>query len=190
MKGRESGMPDEGLWEAFFEPGDTILRLFGGGIVDGPVVEFGCGYGTFTVHAALRTRGILTALDIEPEMVELTSQKAARLKLSNVRVEVRDFVAEGTGLDDASQAHAMIYNLLHIEEPDRLLDEARRVVRPEGSLSVMHWRSDIDTPRGPPVEMRPSLEQCRAWMIAAGFGSVRSVELGRGCPWHFALVGR
>lgn len=190
MKGRESGMPEEDLWQAFFEPGEAISRLFEGRIADGPVVEFGCGYGTFTVHAALRTRGILTALDIEPEMIELTRQKAARLGLANVRAEVRDFVTDGTGLDGASQAHAMIYNLLHIEEPFRLLDEARRVVRPEGSLSVMHWRSDIDTPRGPPLEMRPSLEECRSWMIAAGFRSVRTIELGRAGPWHFGLVGQ
>lgn len=190
MKGRESGMPEEGEWEAFFDPGEALSRILDRGIVDGPAVEFGCGYGTFTIHAALRTRGELTALDIEPEMVELTGGKAARLGLANVRATVRDFVREGTGLGRASQAHAMIYNLLHIEQPLGLLKEARRVLRPDGSLSVMHWRSDITTPRGPPLEIRPTSEQCAAWMQQAGFSDLRKIDLAGACPWHFALVGR
>jgi ubiquinone/menaquinone biosynthesis C-methylase UbiE len=189
MKGRESGMPDEADWEAFFNVPAALDRLLTTGLVDGDAVEFGCGYGTFTIPAARRTAGIFTALDIEPEMVRLTSEKATRLSLANVRTEARDFAVDGTGLEASSQAHAMIYNLLHIEEPLTLLREARRVVKAGGILSVMHWRNDVDTPRGPPIEMRPSPEQCRTWMHGAGFRGVRLVDLGDVCPHHFALLG-
>jgi len=40
----------------------------------------------------------------------------------------------------------MIYNLLHIEQPEKLLKEAGRILKPGGTVSVIHWRSDIETP--------------------------------------------
>ena len=80
MKARDSGMPDEATWSTFFAAETAINRLFGGGRVDGDVVEFGCGYGTFTLPVARRTIGVVTALDIEPEMVALVRQKAADQK--------------------------------------------------------------------------------------------------------------
>lgn len=84
----------------------------------------------------------------------------------------------------------MIFNLLHLEDPVALLREAYRVLDYGGSLSVIHWRRDIPTPRGPSLSIRPSPQQCRTWMEEAGFRSVRSVDLESCCPYHFGLVGR
>lgn len=190
MKGRESGMPVEPDWDAFFDADAAIDRIFGSRMIDGDVVDFGCGYGTFTIPAALRSRGILTALDIDPIMVELVDDKAAELGLTNIRGVVRDFLSDGTGLADQSQAHAMIFNLLHIEDPLKLLAEARRIVARGGAVSIIHWRSDVPTPRGPPLEIRPSPEQCRDWLQDAGFATVSTVDIGASCPYHFALVAR
>lgn len=188
MKGRESGMPDESYWASFFEPAGTLDRLLHITGADGNIVEFGCGYGTFTLPAAQRTGGIVTALDIEPEMVACVKEKANAAGHDNIVASVRDFVADGTGLEAASQAHAMIFNLLHLENPVALLREAHRVLDAEGTLSVIHWRSDMPTPRGPSLDIRPSPEQCRAWMEEAGFKAVRSVDLGACSPYHFGLI--
>lgn len=188
MKGRESGMPAESDWEAFFDADTAIARIFDSGIVNGDAVEFGCGYGTFTMPAASRTRGRFTALDIEPALIKLVSDKAARLSLANVRAQIRDFLRTGSGLARASHAHAMVFNLLHIDEPLVLLHEIRRILRPGGALSVMHWRSDIPTPRGPSLDIRPSPDQCSLWLQGAGFGTIRVVDLSDACPYHFALV--
>ena len=128
MKGRESGMPDEAYWASFFEAKVVIDRLLGT-VVPGNVIEFGCGYGSFTVPAARRTTGRVIALDIEPEMVACVRQKSATLDLPNIQADVRDFVAQGTGVDSESQAHAMIFNRLHLEHPVALLREAYRTCR-------------------------------------------------------------
>jgi SAM-dependent methyltransferase len=186
MKGRESGMPDEDYWATFFDVGSAIGRLLGE--MSGDVVEFGCGYGTFTLPAARHTTGIVTTFDIEPEMVARVRQKASDAGLVNVRVEERDFVTDGTGLPAGSQSHAMIYNLLHLENPLSLLKEARRVLRDGGKLSVMHWRSDIPTPRGPSLDIRPTPEQCRTWIEEAGFGSVQRIGIEDCCRYHFAFL--
>jgi SAM-dependent methyltransferase len=196
MKGRDSGMPDESLWSSFFDEDAALVALWGAGPMKGDVVEFGCGYGTFTLPAARRTDGIVTALDIEPEMVAYVRSKAAELNLMNIRAEVRDFVANGTGLPDASQGRAMIFNLLHLEDPVSLLREALRTLQPAGTLAVIHWRSDIPTPRGPSLSIRPRPDQCAAWIEQAGFSwieqagfsGIAAVDLQPSCPYHFGLI--
>ena len=190
MKGRESGMPDEAYWASFFNPDLAVDLLLPSDARNGDIVEFGCGYATFTLPVARRTKGYVNALDIEPEMLELMRQKADAEGLKNIRGFHRDFLAGGTGLSDGSQRHAMIYNLLHIEHPVDLLREAHRVLDERGSLSVMHWRSDIPTPRGPPSTIRPTSKQCLAWMDEAGFRQIEVVNLDRCCPHHFGLLGR
>lgn len=190
MKGRESGMPDEAYWATFFAPEAALDRLLPEDGRTGNMVEFGCGYGTFTLPAARRVAGVVTALDIEPEMVALVHRKAVAAAVGNVRAAVRDFVADGTGLADGSQQHAMIFNLLHLEAPVPLLRSAHRALAEGGSLSVIHWRSDLPTPRGPSLAIRPSPAQCRRWMEEAGFCAVRAVDLQSCCPYHFGLLGR
>lgn len=188
MKARESGMPDEAYWASFFDPHAVLDRLRLPQDSSCNVLEFGCGYGTFTLPAACRTRGKMTALDIEPEMVSLVAQRAQAAGLVNVHAEMRDFVEHGTGVSAGSQGHVMIFNLLHIEDPLALLREAHRTLQPGGTLSVIHWRSDIETPRGPPLAIRPRPEQCASWLIRTGFDSIVQVELAAAAPYHFGIL--
>ena len=138
-----------------------------GAATSGDVVDFGCGYGTFTISAAKITSGTVHALDIDPEMVAITEQKRGR-RLGNVRTYVRDFIADGTGLPDASVQYVMLFNILHAECPDALLREAYRVLAPGGKLGIIHWNYDPTTPRGPAMTIRPRPEQCREWAESAG----------------------
>jgi SAM-dependent methyltransferase len=124
----------------------------------GNLVEFGCGYGTFTIPVALSTQGVVTAPDIEPLMIDHVRQNAKALGQSNVRAEVRAFVADGSGLGSETQDHALIFNLMHLEQPASLLDEAHDVLHPGGMLFIIHRRSDIPTPRGPSLATRPRPE--------------------------------
>ncbi len=64
MKVRDSGMPEEERWDSFFGPNE-VLSLFGLGKETRNIVEFGCGYGTFTLTAAQLISGTVHALYIE-----------------------------------------------------------------------------------------------------------------------------
>ncbi|HET8698696.1 MAG TPA: class I SAM-dependent methyltransferase [Gammaproteobacteria bacterium] len=184
MKVRESGMPDEGTWERFFEPDRVLVALrFPDGNPD--VVDFGSGFGTFTVAAARRTRGMVYALDIDRAMVDATNARAAALGLHNVRAIERDFVVLGTGLPDGSVDYAMLFNILHGEEPETLLAETRRVLRPTGTLAAIHWNHDARTPRGPPLAIRPTPAQCSGWVREAGFEVTAALDLP---PYHYGVV--
>ena len=152
-------------------------------------MEFGCGYGVFTVPAARLVEGPLFALDIDPVMVNACREKVRSENLSNVSVEQRDFLAEGSGRPDASADYAMLFNILHLESPLELLKEAHRVLVPGGSLGIIHWKHDEHTPRGPSLKIRPRPEQCREWAELVGFEFCRSQEFCC-CSWHYGLVMR
>ena len=126
MKTRESGMPDEAMWESFFDQ-STILAQLGLQPDTQAVVEFGCGYGTFTIPAARLARGPVYAFDIEPGMVAIVRCKAQQAGLSTIACAIRDFVEQGTGLPDTSVEYVMLFNLLHAECPDVYYDPSRPV---------------------------------------------------------------
>lgn len=186
MKIRESGMPKEALWAGFFEP-EAVLRKLGLSPACGDVVDFGCGYGTFTVPAARIASGVVHALDVDPDMVRATQARAEAERLANVRVYLRDFVADGSGLPPASADYAMLFNILHAEKPELLLHEARRILAPAGILSIIHWNCDPTTPRGPSMDIRPSPEQCRQWADQSGFRLLPfgSIPLP---PYHYGMA--
>jgi ubiquinone/menaquinone biosynthesis C-methylase UbiE len=184
MKIRDSGMPREEVWCSFFNPVETLYRL---GFQRGHenVLDIGCGYGTFTVAAAQLTTGVVHALDIEADMVAATASNARSRGLRNVNPIRRDFVAEGTGLPDGSVGYAMLFNILHAEHPESLLREVSRTMRVGGTVAVMHWINSEQTPRGPPLSIRPRPEQCVDWLTATGFGSISpTIDLP---PFHFGL---
>jgi SAM-dependent methyltransferase len=188
MKGRESGMPDENYWQSFFDADCVIEQLGCASAVGETVVEFGSGYGTFTLPLARRSAGSVAAFDIEPELVAQVAARADAEGLMNVRVEQRDFVAAGSGLPDHCAAHAMLFNILHIENPVALLREAWRVLQPGGVVSVIHWNYDPATPRGPSMEIRPRPADCRGWAEEAGLVFVRDVDLSACCQHHYGMI--
>lgn len=186
MKTRESGMPEEVMWDGFFDPSVLLCSL---GLTEacGDLVEFGCGYGTFTVPAARIVSGTVYAIDIEPEMIEETLAKAGAAGLSNMETRLCDFIVDGTGLSESSMDYVMLFNILHAESPEILLAEAHRVLRPGGKLGIIHWNYDHSTPRGPSMEIRPRPEQCKAWAAQAGFSFLEPglIDLP---PYHFGMV--
>ena len=188
MKGRESGMPEEAMWRTYFDADRMVEKLECAKRKVENVAEFGSGYGTFTLPVASLTSGIVHTFDIEPGLVSLVLKKAQNAGLTNVRGEARDFVVQGTGLKAASVDHVMIYNLLHIEEPTGLLREAYRILKPGGQISIIHWKHDSNTPRGPSLAIRPRPEECRAWAETVGFEFFREPDLSECCENHYGLI--
>lgn len=184
MKIRESGMPERDMWENFFDSA-KILATLGISGQTGDVAEFGCGYGTFTIPAARIIRGKIYALDLEPDMIRITGEEAKGNGLSNVQTILRDFMAEGSGLPDGSVDYVMLFNILHLEKPMALINEAKRILRGDGKLGIIHWNYDPKTPRGPSMDIRPRPEDCIKWAESAGFSTVARYDLK---PHHYGIV--
>ena len=186
MKIRDSGMPDEETWAGFFDPQTTFQQLALTAAICN-VVEFGCGYGTFTIPAAQIVSGIIYALDIEPQMIDHTKARVDAACLRNVQFIERDFITDGSGLADGIADYVMLFNILHPERPVELLQEARRNLREGGVLGIMHWNYNGATPRGPAMEFRSRPEQIRQWVEEAGFEPSGDgiVDLE---PYHYGLA--
>ena len=184
MKIRESGMPDETYWESLFDI-PVALELLQLDYRTRSVAELGCGYGTFTIPIARRSSGVVFAFDIEEEMVRRTRARAKAASAFNVSTARRDVVRDGFGLEAGSCDAVLLFNILHAVEPAVLLREAVRVLRPGGRALVMHWRSDVPTPRGPPLDIRPRPEQVHAWSKDASLEVLETVTLP---PWHFGVI--
>lgn len=177
-------MPDQGAWERFFDPGN-ILTILGLDFQVADAAEFGCGYGTFTIPAAKRIKGKIYTFDIDREMIRITSVEARKQKLSNVVAEMRDFMEKGSGLKEESVDYVMLFNILHLENPETLLREAWRILRKNGKLGVIHWNYDSSTPRGPSMVIRSKPEDCIRWAESAGFGKGQKYDL---MPYHYGIV--
>lgn len=184
MKTRESGMPDRVMWEQFFDS-NKVLTILGLDNQVGDVAEFGCGYGTFTIPAAKIIKGTIFGMDIEPEMVRITNEEAKTQSLSNVKAVQRDFIANGSGLPDESIDYVMLFNILHLEDPSVLLNEAHRILKNSGKLGIIHWNYDPATPRGPSMAIRPKPDDCLSWAERAGFHSLSRFDLK---PYHYGIV--
>lgn len=188
MKVRDSGMPDRAYWEGLFDL-DAIL---GGLEIDGrvgDVVEVGCGYGTFTLPVARRIRGTLFSVDIERAMIEETRKRIEQAGIDNVKLLERDVIAAGFPVPAQSMDAVLLFNILHLENPVDLLASSAEILRPGGRVLIIHWRSDVETPRGPALSIRPRPEQVIDWAQRTGMlaleGAPRVLP-----PWHFGLTLR
>jgi len=186
MKMRESGMPEREFWESLFDPDSFIGQLFPDADLH-DVAEFGCGYGTFTIPLAKRITGHVFALDLDSEMLKATYQAARDQSIDNITILQCDFLSDGALLSTESVDGVFIAHILHGTEEENLkmLSEAHRVLKPGGLLAVLHWRSDVDTPRGPPLEFRLSPSQALEVARNAGFsGDSDEMLLG---DYHWGL---
>jgi len=185
MKIRESGMPEETYWETFFDTNLILSKLqFDKTIFD--AVEFGSGYGTFTIPTAKIIKGTLFALDIDSVMIERLNKRIDETKLLNIKIIKRDFMNEGTGLADSSVDYVMLFNILHAENPLILLNETYRILKPGGKVGVIHWIHSKTTPRGPSMDIRPTPLQCVEWLREANFEILKNeIHLP---PYHFGII--
>jgi SAM-dependent methyltransferase len=185
MKVRDSGMPEEKLWSSFFNVDLILSELeINKSIID--LVEIGFGYGTFTIPAANSIKGNLYAFDLEKDMLQLLSQKNTRSKTTNIIAEKRDILESGTGLEANSVDYVMLFNILHHNNPNEFLNEARRILKPKGKIGIIHWRSDIPTPRGPEVSSRPKPDNLTSWIDITKFDLYKAPFIFE--PYHFGLI--
>lgn len=141
------------------------------GIQPGEVVlELGAGSGVFTVAAAQRVgpQGRLVAVDIQPEMIKRVEQRVQGAGLTNVETRVAD--AYHLPLADASVDRAFLVSVLEeIPDPLRALAELRRVLKPDGILSIT--AEFIDPDYWLPFETIRQLEAA-GFMLVKRFGNL------------------
>jgi len=127
----------------FFLPPKNILEEVG--IRQGYyVLDYGCGPGSYSVVAAkfAGSEGKVYALDMHPLAVQRVKNIALKKRLTNIKPILSDCA---TGLGDSSVDVVLLYDTFHgLSEPDVVLQELHRVLKPDGVLSFSdhHMKKD------------------------------------------------
>lgn len=140
------------------------------------IVDIGCGQGYFALAAA-RLPGVrVYGIDVDEGALALLNRRAEGLGLSNVTTIVG--AAEHT-IACAACADIVFFGIcLHdFEDPGEALANARRMLKPGGTLADLDWKK-VPTEGGPPLEKRFSEEKASRLIEAAGFtvGAVADLD--------------
>jgi ubiquinone/menaquinone biosynthesis C-methylase UbiE len=118
----------------FFLPPKNVLKEVG--IKPGfRVLDYGCGPGSYIIPLAelVGKSGKVYALDIHPLAIKSVQSIASKKQLTNVETICSDCK---TGLPDNSVDVVLLYDTLHtLSDPDRVLEELHRILKPNGILS-------------------------------------------------------
>jgi ubiquinone/menaquinone biosynthesis C-methylase UbiE len=147
-------------------------------------MDIGCGYGFFTIPAAEQVgeNGRVYAVDADAEAIEAVKRKAAEKGLKNIVAKAGE--AEETVFCDACADMIFFSIVLHdFRDPAKVLSNAKRMVKPGGTLINLDWKKKRMT-FGPPLHIRFSEEQAQALIEQAGF----KVESVRDAGRNFYLV--
>lgn len=185
MKARESGMPEETMWEQFFDV-EKILNELDVNNKILKLVEFGFGYGTFTIPAGRKINGNVYAYDIEEDLTRKLEFKLKTNNIQNIFLFTKDFITEGTGLQNEEADYVMLFNILHAEKVVDILQETYRILKKNGKVGIIHWNYDSSTPRGPSMSIRPKPEELKNLLIKSGYSIIKyNINLP---PFHYGIL--
>lgn len=114
-----------------------VAAVAAAGGTEGNLLDIGTGPGDIPILLAQQHQGLqVTAFDAAEEMLKLAEEKVASTGLSK-RIEVRQGDAKKMPFPE-NHFDVVISNTIlhHIPEPIKLLEEARRVLKPAGVLVI------------------------------------------------------
>lgn len=187
MKARESGMPEEKMWEQFFDANKIFNELEINNEIE-KLVDLGFGYGTFTIPASKKIKGKVYAYDIEEVLIQNLKSKLKKNNINNVTIVKKDFISEGTKFQNEEVDFVMLFNILHAERSTDILGEAYRILKKNGKIGIIHWKYDSNTPRGPSMKIRPKPEDLKDILIKCGFNILKhNINLP---PYHYGILAQ
>ena len=150
------------------------------------IAEIGCGTGwfTFEIERAVRPRGMVFALDMQPAMLQiLRARRDNWERILTIPCGENEFE-----LDDGEVDVVFHANVLHeCREPERHLREAARVLKSGGRIVVIEWHwADEESQPGPPNSERLEPQTVREMLAGAGFEVGEESDVG---PYHYAISG-
>jgi ubiquinone/menaquinone biosynthesis C-methylase UbiE len=146
-------------------------------------IDLGSGTGviSFPLASAVGNTGKVYAVDISDEVIGRIREKNPP---SNLVPVVND--AGQTGLENQIADVCFMILILHeVEQPEKILAEAFRLLKPGGKALALEWREDFDSPH-PPHNERITREMAEQLFKNAGFSSFDYTEWSRS---HYVATG-
>jgi ubiquinone/menaquinone biosynthesis C-methylase UbiE len=148
------------------------------------LAEIGCGSGwfTFALEKAVRPRGIVYALDMQPAMLQILRAKREHWE----RILTLPCSENSFELDDGEVDVVFHANTLHeCEEPLTHLKEVNRVLKADGRLVLIEWlwKGEENHP-GPDNQERLEPPTVQDLLQESGFEVQSAEDIG---PYHYII---
>lgn len=145
--------------------------------------DFGCGSGGWAIPLSKELKaGMVYAIDVLGEAISSLSGKVSSLQLFNIKTMVGD-IERGVKIKDEYFDLVLMTNLLfQVDNKQFVLEEAKRVLKPNGMALVVDWKEDA--PVGS-KEGRVSLEEVVLMGEKIGFKKEKEIPSGN---FHWGLL--
>ena len=176
-------MPNQTQWEQFFDPFEIFKKF---GLINEKTIgaDIACGFGTFTIPLAKLNTNTIYAVDINDEFLTQLEDYAKKNNLSNIKILNADISDPDFQLPEKI-GYALLFNILHCENPEFIIKNVFKNLNEDGKIFVIHWRSDIKTPRGPPLVIRPKIQDIELLFTKLGFQVEKQFEVIS--PYHYGI---
>ena len=160
-------------------PAEVLSRLHlapGSRVAD---VGAGTGYFTFPLANAVGPNGHVFAVDLQQEMLNLLQQK---LRQANAPTNITLHRAPASQLPLADKSVDVVFyaNIWHeLDDPDAAFGEARRISVPGSTIAILDWRSDKESPPGPPQDHRIAVETLANFLQTSGCHRLGCYNVGQ-----------
>ncbi|MEX2052885.1 MAG: methyltransferase domain-containing protein [Candidatus Paceibacterota bacterium] len=152
------------------------------------IADFGSGAGYFTILLAkiVGDGGVVTAVDIMDSALETLKAKAGAEGLKNLQTVRSNLEAQrGSGLADESQDMVLLANILfQSDNKPAIITEAKRVLKPEGTLVIIDWKKG-SLGFGPPDERRTDPRDMQKFATDGGFQLINPIDAG---TFHYGMI--
>lgn len=174
---------------AFSDPKQVIREC---AIADGSMVaDFGTGSGHYAMAAAqaVGARGRVYAVDIQKELLARLKKEALAKHLGNLEVLWGDIEAEGGSKLRSSMVDVVIMAnaLFQMHHRNASLQEAKRVLKPGGTLVFVEWQDSYGGMGPAPSEVVQEAV-ARDLLTRAGFSVERSLR--NAGEHHYGFIAR
>lgn len=148
------------------------------------VCDMGCGNGYYTLQIAKRVgaKGLVYAVDIQPEMLSLLKERASEAGVRNIKPILGSVI--DPYLPAGSCDLVLCVDVYHeFSHPEHMLKAIRTALKPEGRLLLVEFR--MEDPKVPiKMEHKMSKEQILKELVPNGF---KLVEQFDGLPWQHMM---
>lgn len=152
-------------------PTETLAKA---GLKENMIVcDIGAGTGIFSLPAAKITNKEVYALEIADKMIDYLEEKKKKQKIDNLKIiKVQ---GDKLPLEDQSCHLAIMVTVYHeIENKIKMLEEIKRILKPQGSLLIVEFHKKT-TKMGPPMEHRISENEVKDNLLITGFSLTKEI---------------
>jgi ubiquinone/menaquinone biosynthesis C-methylase UbiE len=149
------------------------------------LIDIGAGTGFFALLFSKKIKkGKVYACDISEKMLIWMNDN---LPIESKGIVIPVKMGENSvPLPDGTADLVYMINLHHeLEEPLKMLEESRRLLKKGGKLMIIDWKNQA-TPEGPPLELRVTEVTIDSQMRKSGFSNISKYAV---LPYHHFLVG-